>query len=148
LSEKRYKTIIIVLSIVAAISIGLCIYFGTADPSRTGEELASTVAEQEHTILDQRRTIEELQSDLSGARESVEEAYLKAQKAEQSISRALVISDETRSIMSSIQAISEKQITSFQDLTKSFNEMADYTMRLEQKVRTLQTELRSSANAN
>ena len=85
MNEKSYKTIIIVLSVVAAISVGLCIYFGTANPSRTGEELANTIKDNEFTIRDQERTILALQSDLSAARGATASALERAGDAEREL---------------------------------------------------------------
>jgi len=84
-NEKKYKIIIIILSIVCAISIGLCIYYGRADASRLGEELSTTIRDQRDTIVDQRRTIEQLQDDLSGARTATESALRRAGDAEREL---------------------------------------------------------------
>jgi molybdopterin converting factor small subunit len=78
MNEKIKNKIIIGLIIGFVISTGLCIYFGTANPSRIGEQLTLTVEQQRSTLETQRRTIEQLQSDLSAARESVESASRRA----------------------------------------------------------------------
>jgi predicted nucleic acid-binding Zn-ribbon protein len=95
MNEKNYRIIIIILSIVTAISIGIGIYFGTANPSRTGEKLTLTVEQQRNTIENQRATIEQLQNDLSGVRESIVEATGRADDLERQLGRIAEFASES-----------------------------------------------------
>jgi len=132
LDEKKYKIIILILAIAFCISTGLCIYFGRNNASRTGEELTLTIKENERIIADNKRTILELQSDLSGARKAIESANERAGDAERRAGLAIEFAERTASGIDSVAAgtgnLVEKQqliITIFERIKSDYRQLKE-----------------------
>lgn len=132
---KVYKRIIIVLSIVCAISIGIGIYFARpADPTAIGNELISTVEKQ-------RLTIEQLQSDLSGAKSAVTDADRNADELKLGIRGALDIVERSAE---RIDGITDSTLTAVQRQLR-INELVVYII---EDNRRLKEQLRDSLGEN
>jgi hypothetical protein len=132
MNEKNYKRIIIILSIICAISIGIGVYF--AWPTSTETKLNGVIEAQRNTIIG-------LQSDLSGAKSAVTDADRNADELKLGIRGALDIVERSAE---RIDGITDSTLTAVQRQLR-INELVVYII---EDNRRLKEQLRDSLGEN
>ncbi len=124
MDEKLKNKLIIILSITTLIATGFAIYFGLPGTTTTGERALDTVAEQ-------RRTIEQLQSNLSAATEAVQSATTRAEQLSERNERTQQLARESAEWIAGIRTTVAESGNTIQGLIASQRRINELIKRIE-----------------